>query len=184
VTITIMATVWFLAWQDPSRAPSAPAVSLIEKFRMLRVVGPMLLLFGMVTGVIYTGVATPTEASALGAFGATTVFADDDPGFADSLGRHAAHAVATHSFCASTSCAHVSLHGSARAMHPATFGLTNPPAATRAPRGVPVDGKMHSPHALPLALPRNDLHAAPPSVCTPRHAERYRSISAAVHLPW
>ena len=30
----------------------------------------MLLLFGMVTGVIYTGVATPTEASALGAFGA------------------------------------------------------------------------------------------------------------------
>src|SRR6266571_3689514 len=70
VTITIMATVWFLAWQDPSRAPSAPAVSLREKFRMLRVVGPMLLLFGMVTGVIYTGVATPTEASALGAFGA------------------------------------------------------------------------------------------------------------------
>ena len=70
VTFTIMATVWFLAWQDPSRAPSAPAVSLREKFRMLRVVGPMLLLFGMVTGVIYTGVATPTEASALGAFGA------------------------------------------------------------------------------------------------------------------
>ena len=70
VTFTIMATVWFLAWQDPSRAPSAPSVSLAEKFRMLRVVGPMLLLFGMVTGVIYTGVATPTEASALGAFGA------------------------------------------------------------------------------------------------------------------
>ena len=70
VTITIMATVWFLAWQDPSRAPSAPPVSLAEKVRMLRVVGPMLLLFGMVTGVIYTGVATPTEASALGAFGA------------------------------------------------------------------------------------------------------------------
>jgi tripartite ATP-independent transporter DctM subunit len=70
VTMTIMLTVWFLAWQDPSRAPSAPAVTLAEKFRMLKVVGPMLLLFGMVTGVIYTGVATPTEASALGAFGA------------------------------------------------------------------------------------------------------------------
>src|SRR3981189_1956367 len=70
VTFTIMATVWFLAWQDPSRAPSAPAVSLAEKFRMLRVVGPVLLLFGLVAGVIYTGVATPTEASALGAFGA------------------------------------------------------------------------------------------------------------------
>ena len=37
---------------------------------MLQVVGPMLLLFGMVTGVIYSGIATPTEASALGAFGA------------------------------------------------------------------------------------------------------------------
>jgi len=34
---------------------------------MLKVVGPMLLLFGMVTGVIYSGIATPTEASALGA---------------------------------------------------------------------------------------------------------------------
>ena len=70
VTFTIMATVWFLAWQDPSRAPSGPAVSFGEKLRMLKVVGPMLLLFGLVTGVIYSGIATPTEASALGAFGA------------------------------------------------------------------------------------------------------------------
>src|SRR5882757_3713854 len=69
VTITIMATVWFLAWQDPSRAPAGPSATLREKFRMLRVVGPMLLLFGMVTGVIYSGIATPTEASALGASG-------------------------------------------------------------------------------------------------------------------
>jgi tripartite ATP-independent transporter DctM subunit len=68
VTATIMLTVWFLAWQDPSRAPGGPRVSMREKFRMLRIVGPMLLLFGMVTGVIYTGIATPTEASALGAF--------------------------------------------------------------------------------------------------------------------
>ncbi len=70
VTITIMLTVWFLAWQDPSRAPAAPPVTFREKLRMLRVVGPMLLLLGMVTGVIYSGIATPTEASALGAFGA------------------------------------------------------------------------------------------------------------------
>ena len=38
--------------------------------RLLKVVGPMLLLFGLVTGVHLHGVATPTEASALGAFGA------------------------------------------------------------------------------------------------------------------
>src|SRR4051812_50052597 len=42
---------------------------------MLKVVGPMLLLFGMVTGVIYSGIATPTEASALGAFGAFSLAA-------------------------------------------------------------------------------------------------------------
>jgi tripartite ATP-independent transporter DctM subunit len=70
VMLTIMATVWFLVWQDPSRAPDAAPVTWAEKFRMLRVVGPMVLLFGMVTGVIYTGVSTPTEASALGAIGA------------------------------------------------------------------------------------------------------------------
>lgn len=70
VTLTIMATVWFLVWQDPSRAPEAAPVPWAEKLRLLRVVGPMVVLFGMVTGVIYTGVATPTEASALGAAGA------------------------------------------------------------------------------------------------------------------
>ncbi|MGQ3027966.1 MAG: TRAP transporter large permease subunit, partial [Ferrovibrionaceae bacterium] len=37
---------------------------------LLRQVGPMLFLFGLVTVVIYTGVATPTEASGIGAFGA------------------------------------------------------------------------------------------------------------------
>ena len=31
VTITIMATVWFLAWQDPSRAPAGPSVTLARK---------------------------------------------------------------------------------------------------------------------------------------------------------
>lgn len=70
VTLTIMATVWFLVWQDPSRAPEATSVPWREKFRLLRVVGPMLVLFAMVTGVIYTGIATPTEASALGSAGA------------------------------------------------------------------------------------------------------------------
>ena len=70
VTLTIILTVLFLVWQDPSRAPTSPSVSWREKFALLQVVAPMLTLFGMVTGVIYTGVATPTEASALGAAGA------------------------------------------------------------------------------------------------------------------
>lgn len=70
VTAAIMLTVYFLVWQDPSRAPRAASVTFREKLRLLREVGPMLVLFGLVTGVIYTGVATPTEASAIGAFGA------------------------------------------------------------------------------------------------------------------
>lgn len=70
VTFAIMATVYFLVWQDPSRAPVPRSVPFAEKVRLLKIVGPMVLLFGAVTGVIYTGVATPTEASAIGSFGA------------------------------------------------------------------------------------------------------------------
>jgi tripartite ATP-independent transporter DctM subunit len=70
VTLTIMATVWFLVWQDPRRAPPIARVPLRERLQLLRQVGPMLFLFGLVTVVIYTGAATPTEASGIGAFGA------------------------------------------------------------------------------------------------------------------
>lgn len=70
VTFTIMATIYFLVWQDPSRAPAAKSVPWREKFALLWQVSPMVVLFSIVTGTIYLGVATPTEASAFGAFGA------------------------------------------------------------------------------------------------------------------
>ena len=70
VTLTIIATVWVLVKLDPAAAPLGSAYSMREKFASLKVVGPMLALFMSVTGVIYTGIATPTEASGLGAFGA------------------------------------------------------------------------------------------------------------------
>jgi tripartite ATP-independent transporter DctM subunit len=70
VTATIMATIYFLVWQDPSRAPRVEPVPWRERFALLWQVGPMVMLFGLVTGTIYLGVATPTEASALGAAGA------------------------------------------------------------------------------------------------------------------
>ena len=70
VTAAIMLTVYVLVWQEPSRAPRGPVVAFREKVRLLREVGPMLVLFGLVTGIIYTGIATPTEASAIGALGA------------------------------------------------------------------------------------------------------------------
>lgn len=70
VTATIMATIYFLVWQDPSRAPRVEPVPWRERSALLWQVGPMVMLFGLVTGTIYLGVATPTEASALGAAGA------------------------------------------------------------------------------------------------------------------
>jgi tripartite ATP-independent transporter DctM subunit len=70
VMLTIMLTVYLLAIQDPKRAPLSAAVAFPEKVRLLKNVGPMVVLIMLVMGVIYSGTATPTEASALGAFGA------------------------------------------------------------------------------------------------------------------
>lgn len=70
VTLAIMLTVAFLVWRDPSRAPPAVSFPMREKLRRLKVVAPLLVLFLLVTGTIYSGIATPTEASAIGAFGA------------------------------------------------------------------------------------------------------------------
>jgi tripartite ATP-independent transporter DctM subunit len=69
VTLTIALTVYVLVLLDPTRAPAGRAYSMRDKVMSLRVVGPMLALFMAVTGVIYLGIATPTEASAIGAFG-------------------------------------------------------------------------------------------------------------------
>jgi tripartite ATP-independent transporter DctM subunit len=67
VTFTIAATVYFLAWWRPENAPLTEKVTFRQKIAALRLVGPMLVLMMAVTGIIYTGIATPTEASALGA---------------------------------------------------------------------------------------------------------------------
>jgi tripartite ATP-independent transporter DctM subunit len=75
VTFTIALTVWFLVWRNPARAPRGPGYSWREKLLSLRGVWPMLLLLGSVTGVIYSGIATPTEASAIGAAGALLIAA-------------------------------------------------------------------------------------------------------------
>jgi tripartite ATP-independent transporter DctM subunit len=70
VTLTIALTVVLLVLLDPSRAPVTPRASWKERIESLKVTGPMVALMLLVTGVIYLGIATPTEASALGAFGA------------------------------------------------------------------------------------------------------------------
>jgi tripartite ATP-independent transporter DctM subunit len=73
VTLLIAGTVMLLVWRDPTRAPLGQSYTWREKFASLHVTGPMLILIVLVTGVIYLGLATPTEASSLGAFGACMI---------------------------------------------------------------------------------------------------------------
>lgn len=75
VTLAIIATVYVLLWRDPSLAPTAKAWPMRDKFYALRQIGPMLVLLACVTGSIYLGIATPTEAAGLGAFGAFVIAA-------------------------------------------------------------------------------------------------------------
>jgi C4-dicarboxylate transporter DctM subunit len=97
VTLTIMGTVLVLVTINPHHAPRGRAFTMREKFASLRVVGPMVFLFMAVTGVIYTGVATPTEASGLGAFGAFLIAIKERKVNFKTLSRALVHA--SHASC-------------------------------------------------------------------------------------
>lgn len=73
VTASIVITLIFLAVRHPDLVPPSESVSWEARFRSLRVVGPMVTLILLVTGTIYLGVATPTEASGFGALGAMLI---------------------------------------------------------------------------------------------------------------
>ena len=75
VTLAIVVTVMILVRIDPGSAPAGRAYSLAQKIASLRTVGPMLVLLLAVSGSIYSGVATPTEAAGLGAFVAMAIAA-------------------------------------------------------------------------------------------------------------
>lgn len=93
VTLVIMGTVWVLVMIKPDSAPRGRAYSMREKIASLKVVGPMVFLFMAVTGVIYTGIATPTEASGLGAFGAFLIAVKERKVNFASVSRALVHAV-------------------------------------------------------------------------------------------
>ncbi|MBE9375913.1 TRAP transporter large permease [Saccharopolyspora sp. HNM0983] len=73
VTAAIIATTLLLIWRKPHLAPTAQAHSWRDKVRGLGAAGPIALLFLLVTGTIYVGVTTPTEAAALGVLGALAI---------------------------------------------------------------------------------------------------------------
>ena len=67
-------TVFFLVWRKPSIAPhAAQDVVEAERWTSLRSLIPVTLLMIAVLGTIYWGVATPTEAGAVGALGALLI---------------------------------------------------------------------------------------------------------------
>ena len=70
VTMVVIATILIMIWRNPALAPTRRRYSWTERIRSLSVAGPFLALFTLVTGLIYLGIATPVEASALGALGA------------------------------------------------------------------------------------------------------------------
>lgn len=70
VTGVVIMTIWILLLINPSLAPKTQSYSWAEKISSLKVSGPFISLFMLVTGLIYLGIATPVEASALGALGA------------------------------------------------------------------------------------------------------------------
>ena len=67
-------TVFYLVWRRPSIAPhAADDVVEAERWTSLRSLIPVTLLMVAVLGTIYWGVATPTEAGAVGALGALVI---------------------------------------------------------------------------------------------------------------
>jgi tripartite ATP-independent transporter DctM subunit len=66
-------TIMVLVWIFPKLGPRGPKTSLKMKIRSLGKTWGMLILFGLVLGGIYLGFFTPTEAGAVGAFGALLI---------------------------------------------------------------------------------------------------------------
>jgi tripartite ATP-independent transporter DctM subunit len=73
VGVLLLATVLLLCRLRPQLGPPGPKVSWGERFRSLGGVSEALVLFSLVIGGLYLGWFTPTEAGAVGAFGAIVV---------------------------------------------------------------------------------------------------------------
>lgn len=65
-----MLTSYLIARARPDLAPQSRHVGLSERWTAIKSMTPVIFLFGGVMGSIYFGIASPTEAAAVGAFGA------------------------------------------------------------------------------------------------------------------
>ncbi len=63
-------TIRWVAWRNPAAAPRGERVGWSERFHSLSAIWPVIILFGLVMGGIYSGAFTSTEAAGIGAGGA------------------------------------------------------------------------------------------------------------------
>lgn len=63
-------TIYIMCKINPSLGPAGPKVALPEKIRSLKGIWPVMVLFCVVMGGIYTGICSANEGAAVGAFGA------------------------------------------------------------------------------------------------------------------
>jgi C4-dicarboxylate transporter, DctM subunit len=73
LAVLFMITVLFMVWRKPSLAPVGPKTTMMEKLKGLSGIIEMLILFALVMGGLFVGWFTPTEAGAIGAFGAIII---------------------------------------------------------------------------------------------------------------
>lgn len=70
-----IATIYIITRIRPQAGPQGPKTTILEKIKSLKGTWHMVLLFLLVLGGIYGGIFTPTEAGAVGAFGAIVIAA-------------------------------------------------------------------------------------------------------------
>ena len=73
VVLFYMATILIITKMNPKLAPTLPKTTWKEKAVSVRLTWPVMLLFLLVMGGIYSGIFTATEAGAIGAFGALII---------------------------------------------------------------------------------------------------------------
>jgi len=68
LTIALMATIFIMCLRNKKLGPPAPSISFGEKIKSLKLSGPIVLLFLIIIGGIYTGLFSAVEAGAIGSF--------------------------------------------------------------------------------------------------------------------
>jgi tripartite ATP-independent transporter DctM subunit len=73
LTVLFLAAIYVMCKRNPQLGPPGPSFTWRERFVSLKGVWGMMFLFVLVIGGLYFGIFTPTEAGAIGAFGAFVI---------------------------------------------------------------------------------------------------------------